>query len=633
MTINPLSLRRQLFFEFDDVADVRFEYAGYTTVFRALLRNGASGHTNPQLSNFIDTHRGAGCWVVLAEWCSGPSWPEFFDSLTSEQRELAEACNGTKSGIEGTVVQAFSDILAADCETVEGGWIRLTVQGKVALSSGAIAQIRNFTLACVASPEVRVDVVQGPVAAEPNPDFSIPLLIHQSSRSGLLDPILMAKADADEDLFRQIRSRGFVDTSEDLLLPDLRDKRAVYLPRSSQHLDLSSFLPLYDVVYIPVDPLLPESKTSFGVERSELLQLITDRRVIPVATNRLGEYPQKELRELVDAGYCVTPRRLAGATASQMLNANPLWRIASADESLAKAFLLDFRNHVLAEPDVDSDLLTIVNNWVSFQRDGCLHFLAGAISQSALLPLSFGPGAFIANLLKNKLGEKAPDVEAMYLGLDVSHAMALHSTIVPHPQPQLYPLYELLTLYGHARPVEGNETPFATISVVAQLDKILDDLVIRRPTGMPMSEWLSATEPLVVDLRATLDNLFAGKTATLDDVRRQAELLRKHLETIDAARTRTAAQVERFEVVGIISDVIAWGMDWSFPCAGTAIGAVMKRAFPYAWRKLDENRLGVRCKEVLEGMNAFVPPNVVRLHRLRAQLPGNSIVQTAQSGG
>src|SRR5689334_8586837 len=98
MTINPLSLRRQLFFVFDDVADVRFEYLEHTTVFRVLFQNGGSGHKDARLSKYLDQHRGITSWVTLAEWQAGPHWPDFFASLTSEQRDLAETCDGTKRG-------------------------------------------------------------------------------------------------------------------------------------------------------------------------------------------------------------------------------------------------------------------------------------------------------------------------------------------------------------------------------------------------------------------------------------------------------------------------------------------------------------------------------------------------------
>lgn len=200
MSVHPLSLRRQLLYKFQEVQIVRFEFEQFSIFFRALLKDGSSGHLRDELHNYLASHRPMGTHAILAEWKEGPTWPTFFDSLSEEQRALAEACDSTKDSVEAVTIQAFDAIVAAKCETVAAGSIRVTIQTRNDEPTlEQISHYKDFIKACIPAPGVLVEVVVGKVKIEPKSSFSLPMIGNQASREGIVDDAILAKVERDED--------------------------------------------------------------------------------------------------------------------------------------------------------------------------------------------------------------------------------------------------------------------------------------------------------------------------------------------------------------------------------------------------------------------------------------------------
>lgn len=619
MSVHPLSLRKQLLYTFPDVQNVRFEFLGYTIFFRVQLKDGTSGHLNTKLQKYLEDHRALGTHTVLADWQDGPIWPAFFDSLTEEQRVLAEACDSTKDSIEAVTIQAFEEIRAAQCETVAAGALKVVIQLKDGIATAKQLDLyRDFILASVPSPGVTAKVSAGYITPESNPPFSIPFIQNQASRVGINDKILLAKADQDEDLFREIRRNGFPAPTFDLLRPNLQGKRTIYFPMEHNELDIKAFLPLYDAVYFPIEVLINNTESIYGIKREEVFDLINRNLLIPVVAQRLGHYDQNLLREVLDAGYAVMPRLLAACVAAQMLTANPLWRVALSDSALVKTHLDILRRDISSEAGSPEYARTFVSRWIDFQTAGALDLTSGAINDAGLLPLRFGPGAFLSDVIMDKDGNSGKGMGLILAGFQVSHSMALYATCVPPIKKELYPLYELLALFSGAREAKERDKALQQLPVVAQLDEILKRLRISCPDGVSILEWIKIANPYMVDIRNSLETaLRTGTIETLEGVSRSADKLERDLDQLAKGNQRTIKAAGTYEVVGLIADTITctYLSDVKFPYMGTVIGVVLKRLFPRLWEMLGKNSTSQQMRDMLEASNSFVHPHVVRLHR------------------
>lgn len=621
MSVHPLSLRRQLLYKFHEVQTVRFEFNGYTLIFRALLKDGSSGHLHQELQKYLKDYHAMGTHTILSEWADGPPWPDVFNSLTDEQRILVEACDSTKHSVEAVVVQAFDEITAAECETLAAGAVKVTIQTRNGEpNSDQIIAYRDFVDACIPSPGCRVEIAVGRVEVEPKSNFSLPFIANQASREGIIDKVLLGRAEADEDMFREVRRKGFPTSAAGCIPPELVGKSTIYLPHEGTEVDIRVYLPLYDAVYAPVETLIKDSEIVYGITRKEVLTLIGLKRIVPVITKRLGDYDQNRLREVVDVGASVTPRALAAGVTTQLLAANPLWRVAQTDSLLPKEHIDIIRNGITSEPNVPDPIRAFVRLWIEYQISGCIDLGTGYINDIGMLPLRLGPGAFLADVLSDIHGEKAPDLEARIIGAQVCNSMALNATCVPMFKDTFYPLYDLVCLFSGAREARPGDRVLQRLPVVAQIDEILKQLRVDCPNGMSALEWIDAASPCMEALRNSLTSSLTGKTVNLQQVKEVADKLEKDIARLVKGTARTGSSVETFEVVGLLSDSIAWALDSTFPYAGTVIGVVIKRVFPKLWGLLENNKTTQQIRDALEAANSLVPPHVVRLHRAKRKL-------------
>lgn len=401
-------------------------------------------------------------------------------------------------------------------------------------------------------------------------------------------------------------------------MSEFQGKSAVYLPREDRDIDIRTFLPMYDVVYAPVESLIKDDETIYGISRQDALELVKIGRFVPVISRRLGDYDQKRLREIIDTGYSVTPRVLTAGVTTQLLAANPLWRIAQADEALAKAHLDEIRRGIISEPGVLEQTRAFVSRWVDYQVSGCIDIGTGYINDISMLPLRFGPGAFLADVLSDVHGKRAPDLEVRIIGLQISHSMALNATCVPLLKDAFYPLYDLITLFSGAREAKHGDKVLQQLPVVAQIDLILEQLKIVCPDRMPILEWIDTAGPCMDALRNSLESSFkTGDIKSLERVKESADKLERDLERISKGTEITERVADNFELVGLMSDVVSLLLDITFPGAGTVIGVVLKRTFPRLWHLLGKSKTTQQIKDTLEAANSFVPPHIVRLHRAK----------------
>ncbi len=497
---------------------------------------------------------------------------------------------------------------SANCETVEAGVIKVTVASDTAPDPGRLDECRKFVEATLGVPRVKVSVVSGTVEPNPESGATLPILIHQGSRDGTVDPILLKLARQDEDVYREARVAGFPSLSQ------VRSGLSVFLPVDGSGLNLRHILPLYDFAYFPVEAFHNREST-YGVRWQDVLLLTKTRRLVPVLTKRFGEYDQKRLRELFELGDVVSPRQLTVATAASLLDMNPLWRIAKEDQRLATTLLSDIRAG-LTGANAPANITKFINEWIDFQTDGVTNFAAGALRQGGLLPLHFGPGALAAKLLRSLHGTKVPDLEATFTGMHVSHSMAMFAGCVPEAHARLYPLYELTTLMLGARYVERNDSPVKAIPFIADLDKLLESIELTIPDEMSVLDWIEKAGPAMGELRDALADLFSGSNSNIESVRNKTADVEWKIANLVENRETLKRSVDKFEIVGFAADAIAWLTDSGFPFAGTVICMIMKRTLPKLWHTLGESPRTRAARDILEGMGARISPNIVRLHRI-----------------
>ncbi|MDF3070651.1 MAG: hypothetical protein K0R38_6252 [Polyangiaceae bacterium] len=611
MTVHPLSICRQLPLEFPDVARSRFEFDGWDVVYRVQLNDGASADEKHPVLSYLAKNSSMGVRPRLAAWLPGPPAPALFDGFSADQLSLLAASDPTEDGLVAALIQAFDFLADAQSETVDAGVVQITVTTKSPIGAGELNDCERFARAVLSAPGVSVTVVQGAVQPIPESGANLPFLVHQGSRDGIVDPVLLRHVRHDEDVYRDARRAKFPSLTA-------QDGLSVLLPVSSANLNLRNILPLYDLAYAPLEGLV-EGNAPYGVTWKEIVALVRCGRLVPVVTRRVGEYDQRRVLELLEAGRVVLPRELTARTAATILDGNPLWRVAGADLALATHVVRDVQRE-LQRVYVPGQLGAVIGTWAKFAADGVANFEAAALRQGGLLPLAYGPGAFAAELVRLQ-GERSPDVEAMITGMQVTHAMALGAGCVPEPDPTLYPLYELTTLVAGARHAEATDVPLKRLPVVAELDKILDSISLTVGTGEPILEWIEACGPRMIAVREGLTAAFAtSDPATRAAVQETAAKLEWETATFVSNRTSLARSVERFEVLGFASDALSWLTDANFPFAGTFIGLGLKHGFPKVWEALGKNTHTLAARDVLEGIGARVSPNVVRLHRAVGEL-------------
>jgi hypothetical protein len=201
--------------------------------------------------------------------------------------------------------------------------VKITVATGVPVTAEQLDECERFARAVLSAPGARVIVEQGVVAPNPDSGASLPFAIHQASRDGIVDPILLAYVRRDEDVYRDARRANF---------PSLgpQDALAVLLPADGAALDLRHILPLYDRAYVPIEAF-DDVDAPYGITWAEVLALVHLGRLVPVVSRRVGGYDQRRLLELLEARRVVLTRELTARTAATILDANPLWRIANAD--------------------------------------------------------------------------------------------------------------------------------------------------------------------------------------------------------------------------------------------------------------------------------------------------------------
>jgi hypothetical protein len=609
MTVHPLSICRQLGFEFEDVRSARFEYDGWDIVYRVELEDGTSGHSRTDIFDHIARHSSMGIRPRLEPWAPGPTWPPAFGQFSEEQLQLLEASDPTHDGLEAAVRQAFDFAADVTSDTPTPGEVRLTISSLSELSDEQLRACERFATAVLAAPGAKATVVQGTVAPNPDSGMNLPFMVHQASRDGVVDSTILRALRDDEDTYRQARVSRFSTAFE------APQGLSVYLPVDGSRLDLRQIIPLYDFAYFPIE-VFGDADMAYGITWHDALELVRRRRLVGVITRRVGEYDQRKVRELLDAGGVLLPRKLATATAASILDSNPLWRLSQLDPKLARAILHDVRSGV-SSSGVPKEIASAIMAWVEFQSDGAINFEAGALHQAAMLPMSYGPGALAAKLLRVTHGSKAPDLEAAIIGMHVTHSMALGAGCVPLPDKSLYPFYELTTLATAAREAGVSDLALKKLPVIAELDRILTAIAFETQADVPITRWIDETSATMDALRDGISSAFAiTDSSTLEGVAQRAAKLEWELANLAANRASLSRTVERFEIVGLAADSVAWLADTAFPFAGTLIGVLIKRGVPRLWDHLSKNPHSAAALDVLEGVGARTYPNVVRLHRI-----------------
>lgn len=630
MSAHPLSLRTRILLDFPSAANVRFEWNGWRTVF--YVSTGGDQVLQEAVRRFLIEHGPMATPIELANsWVDGPRWPAIYDQFTDRQRELMESCDLTESGLEAAMLQLCGWLAEVRSDTVGGGHIQLTVvpRGGTQPSADLLKECHDLAVGALGVPGVRFDVVVGSVppraplqltGAPPHVQAMFRWTANQSSREGITDPAIRKLFDEDEDYYRDAREHGFVARRRPIV-EDKQNESGIFLPFAPEEVDARNLLLVFDRIYFPASAYTKETERSvvYGVPRDQIPRLVRDGRFVPVLTERLGEYDQRELRSLLDAGRCVTPRRLSSWIASQILDSNPLWRTPKSEILLVREVLSSVRREVSdGASKLSPQLAKLTSAWLDFETDGCAHFMMAVTNQSTRVPLWYGPGAFAGKVLGEFLGAQAPDLEAQMLGLDVSYAAALGVACFPQPREQLYPIYDFIGSLAGNRPVDTLEH----LPVMYTLDTLIEELELACPEGMALDAWLEfVDEQSRRDLRAALATALGDSCASVAAAQDAAKELGVRVTKIAHSNERQARLVEKYEFVGVIADgLILSGAVPDLPFGSSVVGFLLKHGASWLWEKLETSPATREVKVALEAANHLVSPSLIRILHMRRKL-------------
>ena len=554
----------------------------------------------------------------------GPTYPPMFESLTARQRELIASCDATGEGLQAVLLAELSWVKEIATASPAPGTVSITVEPKGAQPSAELLrECQALAEAAIGTPGVSVTVAVGKVPTHPATPVEHPLitiLTNQASRAGVNDPGVRRVLEEDEDFFRAARERGFAyrDSSE-----PQETASAVFLSNAA-HGDLRQLLAFTETIYISADALLAD-EGAFGCTHDELATAVHTGRCVPIFDRRLGEYDQTKLGRLIESPRFIRPRQLTVRIASDLLSANPLWRLASEEPLLVRESIRAVRAAIEQAGQVEN-LSRYVAGWSALQRDGAAAVHAAILNQGTLAPVRYGPGALAGHVIFGDSGSDEQRGMLGYLGRPYAIARALGAACVPVKGTRFDGLVDLIANFAAPRRIDSLSEP----EVFRELDTLMDSISIQCPTDVPIAEWIEAlSTERVRELRASLSPVFSDCHAESSNVRAKAHELAQEIRKIRDTRKAIGDRVEQLELVGVVSDTAAFALDTGFPLTGTLLGAFLKRGIPLVWHALERDKTLRAAREALEAKNALSTPQAVRILRISTQIENDLREQRA----
>lgn len=612
MSAHPLSLHRKLLIACVDVEDARFDYVGHDAIFFVRFHDGASNESKQVVQQMIEK------WGFLRArmlaWKDGPALPSLFDGFTERQLQVLTASDGTRDGLAGVILTLCPWVRAVDSSSSLPGAVDFVVEPKGAEPSEALLdECRRIALAAITGPCNGVTVKTGTVEPQPA-DESLPsgwqLMINHASLEGVQDPVLRRAFEEDEDFFRDARERGFPVGGH---LSSKQEAPGVFIPEDVPA-DVWQLVPLFSRIYVPAATLL-RADSRLGAKGTDLMLGVESKRIIPVIDQRIGSYRSADLRLLLDAGHCVTPRRLTAKIASDLLAANPLWRIAGTEPSTVRKALAETKRVV--ENAAGGKLAQVVRGWADFTEDGAVNLYTALLNRGSDTALIYGHGALASWISASVYGANERPWRPALFGYSIALARALRAVCYSPGRPQDERLIAFIAALAAPMRAEALED----LRLTSKLSELLPSIDLMKPAGTSFAEWMSAADsPVVCDLRSAINDAFEGALGNRTEIEAAIEKLGEEIGRARKARHRVASVAERFELVGFVADAGAFALDAGFPFAGTVLALIIKKAAARALEALERNPAVRDAREALEATNAGVPPHVVRILRARNAL-------------
>jgi len=603
------------------VRQARFWWLGHWTIFSV---DCDSETTRTSVAKYLQEHRAIGTGIrVVESWEPGAPWPELYDSFAPRERELIESCNTTTGSLLAVLQQLHPWIRDGWEEPHEGGEVRLAVVARPGAtpSSDDLDSAKRTVLACCGHPGILVAIRVANAVERPEPErFDDPKfnammrgLTNQSSRDGITDPVLHRAADEDEDFYRTARDAGFQARRGE---SHTTRPRRVFIPVSARDIDVRRLLLLYDCAYVDCEICTDdECARPLGLARPDFLDLVAKGLLTPVVPERFGVFPEKSLRELLDRGTVITPKRLAAFVATHLLDANPLWRLPKQDHHLAKACLDSVRLAAERDASLPARLRRMLLAWCEFQSDGCADFMTSLTNQSALAPLHYGPGALAERVFGPP--DAPRNAATAFHGRDIAYAQALGAGFLPPQDEEHARLCDVIGAIAGRRPIDNIDN----IEVLLTLDQLFEAAGLTVPADMPLDEWLAFCQSdRASGVRQALSAVLEGRTEDRETLDLAYAELRSQLDRMQRADDRAIRLADNLEFAGIVADAILMASGSAVPFGSTLLSMLIKQLAPRIWAAMENDRSTQAVKDQLIAMNHLTSPAVAKLHQVRRRL-------------
>lgn len=617
---------KQIKYRFKQVSKVRLEFSGYDSIIYIKFHKGEeNAKTNREILDFIDLHRGF-CSRVLVkfDWLDGPELPSIFEGLNEYELRLIESCSGTTGDIEAALKQGISWITKIQVKNAGPGKIKILISAKndFEVDQKDLNHIEHLAELLTCSPNVDIDIVlvnEDQIKLDHENLNSLHFFISEASERGIKDAEIKRIYELDEDLFKDSAKKHF-NCDLDEIIPMIDSKiSSVLLPGIYDSTDIRLLIPLYERIYFPIPYEESEAKLIYGISKKEMLSLIQLGKMVPVISQRFGRYSTNVIKEYLEVGNCITPRQLTLALANDSIKRNPLWLLALTNIDLARE-IINYLKKSLENHDreqQDSRVLDLTKIWLDFQVEGCINFDNCILNQGTLSPLYLGPGAFAAKVLPHLIqGDKLPDLEMMFGGIELSHATALGASCFPVMKENVQ-LYEFIAgIYSPKKLSVIDDIP-----ILVEVDAVLKEISITCPKDIDAVDWANTIDKSEIhQLRIILKKAFKGCTAKdLPKMQDVAKKLAHQTEQYSSRSEKIDMLVDKLDILGATTETLFLSSDFSLPFAGWALGTLIKNGSPLLWEQISKYHLVREAQTILEGILTFSSFNAVRLHKTRCK--------------
>jgi hypothetical protein len=550
MSTHPLSLFKQVLYNFKEVIDARFYYENYSIILMVkLIENVDTKDIVSKIQTYLKAHASLTTqYIIELNWKDGPNYPVEFNNLDPYEFSLIEASSGTVKDITNLLFKVYDYIEKVYVHTKAPGHVEIGVQLKYQIEEEKINKLKLF---CKLSPIPGVKV-----------DVKTFLSYDKKSQNNYISKIKTNNStikrifEEGEDLLRTAININYgYDAFEDKYQTN-DEVSKILLPRLDKNINLKPIIPFYEKIffYVPFsDKLSTDIDINlYGCSIAEIKELIENNKMVPIFSNDYSKYDENLVLSLVEHSKFISPQHLTNLVASDYVSQNPLWLVGQEDFLLVKSFLDNYRKEI-SSLQLDDYHLNFIQNWIDFQIDGIIDFSRIVINEGASAPLYFGSGAFLAKLWRELNSEKnSPELELSFAGLEIAYSSAIKANCYPSSIAN-FKTYEYLSSF-HSQSFKSSSNE---LLLLKNLDVILKSIEIDIPENMSVFEWNSIIENTdILNLRKILKKYFQkASIADIDDIQNIGNNIAKELQSIKSTLKKYDFLISKIDILSVFIEI------------------------------------------------------------------------------